>query len=176
MNNNLLLLPGRAINTQLANARRGAASPHAAIRLVTHRHDICFPRVECTGYYECHLPTADIGSIVARCVSWLLLRRFRQSRPLRHRFGPVDIPPRRVPSLLISLLTETPPHPSRRAAALITEHCIVELVHDTIHRVLKFVSCFISSIFPFHSCDVYAKYSTLIIFVYMRIDLERLYR
>lgn len=36
MNNNLLLLAGRAINTQLA-------SPHVAIRLVTHRHDICFP-------------------------------------------------------------------------------------------------------------------------------------
>jgi len=65
MNNNLLLLPGRAINTQLANAR----PPHVAIRLVTHRHDICFPRVECASYYECHLPTTDIGSIVVRCVS-----------------------------------------------------------------------------------------------------------
>lgn len=108
MNNNLLLLPGRAINTQLANA-----PPRAAIRLVTHRHDICFPRVECAGYYECHLPTTDIGSIVVLyvvyrdCFSAVSASRERErARPLCQHFGPVDIPPR-VPSLLISLLTES---------------------------------------------------------------------
>lgn len=46
MNNNQLLLPGRAINTQLTNTPSpfppSRSLPRAAIRVVTHRHGICF--------------------------------------------------------------------------------------------------------------------------------------
>jgi len=65
MNNNPLLLPGRAINTQLASAHPS----RAAIRFVTHSHDICFRAWSARAITNATFLPTDIGFIVARCVS-----------------------------------------------------------------------------------------------------------
>lgn len=106
MNNNLLLLPGRAINTQLASAR---ARPRAAISSVTHRHDICFRAwsvraVTNATFLQILAPLLHVA--YRDCFSTVSARRDHHftttSPPLR---SLVDIPPRASLRLLISLLT-----------------------------------------------------------------------
>jgi len=81
MNNNPLLLPGRAINTQLANAHPS----RAAIRFVTHSHDICFRAWSARG--PLRMPSHQ--RISASLLPAVCIVTFRQSSLSGHSFGSI---------------------------------------------------------------------------------------